>query len=320
MNKKIELFVPEESAGERADLFVSRQCGQSRSYVSKLIDGGFVSGVGPAGKISGIAKNYRLRPGDRILVEIPEPKPYEAEAEDIQLDVVYEDEDIIVINKPSGMVVHPAAGNLSGTLVNALLGICGESLSGIGGVMRPGIVHRIDKDTSGLLVAAKNDEAHAALSEQLKRHDIVRIYHAIVLGNFKNDEGTIDAPIGRHASDRKKMAVIREAARPSKPAVTHYSVIERFDSFTYLKCRLETGRTHQIRVHMSSISHPILGDPVYGGDKTKFQAGCRGLIHGQCLHAKELVFSHPKSGKILHFETELPRDMQAVLEKLRIKK
>ena len=230
---------------------------------------------------------------------------------------MYEDGDIVVINKPTGMVVHPAAGNPSGTLVNALLHHCGDSLSGIGGVVRPGIVHRIDKDTSGLLVVAKNDDTHLSLSGQLKDHDVSRIYFAIVCGNPKNDHGTIDAPIGRSPVDRKKMAVIRDPLKNSKNAITHYTVLERFKGFAFVKCELETGRTHQIRVHMSSIGHPLLGDEVYGGAGSKFCQVNKSLIFGQCLHAGELKLTHPKSNEEMRFFAPMPDFMEKLLEKLR---
>ena len=232
-------------------------------------------------------------------------------------DELDEDEDIVVVNKPCGMVVHPAAGNESGTLVNALLYHCGDSLSGIGGVIRPGIVHRIDKDTTGLLVVAKNDAAHLKLSDQLKTHTVSRVYEAIVLGNLKNDSGTVDAPIGRHPTDRKKMAVLRGTGVHAREAVTHYTVVERFGQFTHVRCELETGRTHQIRVHMASLGHPLLGDGVYGGAGTRFEAMHKALIHGQCLHAGRLRLIHPRTGEHMCFEAEMPEDMAAVLEILR---
>ena len=303
-------------AGERIDRFITNVTGQSRSLIAKLIES---ESVTVNGKLA--QKNYKLRAGDVVEVEFPEPKADEAVAEDIPLDVVYEDKDIIVINKPKGMIVHPATGIYTGTLVNALLYHCGDSLSGIGGVIRPGIVHRIDKDTSGLLVVAKNDEAHLSLSEQLKTHDVSRVYHAIVIGNIKEDSGTIDRPIGRHPSDRKRMAIITDPARQAREAVTHFEVMERFQlptgRFTYVKCKLETGRTHQIRVHMSSIGHPLIGDVVYGGGNTKFEASCKDLISGQCLHARVLELTHPKTGEKMQFESSLPECFEKLLEKLR---
>ena len=310
------LDVDAESVGKRIDRFLTSATELSRSLAAKLIENGSVKVSGKA-----VNKNYKLRNGDTVEVEFPEPVADEAVAEDIPLDVVFEDGDIIVINKPKGMIVHPATGIYTGTLVNALLYHCGDSLSGIGGVIRPGIVHRIDKDTSGLLVVAKNDEAHLSLSEQLKVHDVSRVYHAIVIGNVKEDKGTIDRPIGRHITDRKKMAVITDPARQAREAVTHYEVIERFQlptgRFTYVKCKLETGRTHQIRVHMSSIGHPLVGDTVYGGGNTKFEAANKSLISGQCLHARVLELTHPKTSEKMQFESPLPEYFEELLEKLR---
>lgn len=255
-------------------------------------------------------KNYRLRAGDVLTVQPPQVQEATAVAQALPLDVIYEDADLIVINKPVGMVVHPAAGNPDGTLVNALLWHCGESLSGVGGVIRPGIVHRIDKDTSGLLVVAKNDETHLALSAQLARHEIRRVYGAIAIGNFPEEHGTVDAPIGRHPVDRRKMAVLRAPSAHAKPAVTHWSVVARGEGdgtrFTLLRCELETGRTHQIRVHLSSVGHPLLGDPVYGGDRTRFETHHRDLIPGQLLHAAHLSFTHPRTGTEVQFECPLP--------------
>jgi len=305
-----------EHIGERLDKFISDGEEISRSLAAKLIEDGNVSVNGKAA-----AKNYKLRVGDVVEMIYPEPEPCEAAAEDIPLDVVYEDGDIIVINKPEGMIVHPATGIYTGTLVNALLYHCGESLSGIGGVARPGIVHRIDKDTSGLLVVAKNDEAHAYLSAQIKVHDVSREYYAIVNGNIKDDSGTIDKPIGRHPADRKKMAVISDPARRAKEAITHYEVLERFTlpqgKFTLVKCKLETGRTHQIRVHMASIGHALVGDEVYGGGKTKFEAINKALIHGQCLHAAHLELTHPRTNEKMRFSTPLPQNFEELLQKLR---
>lgn len=310
------LSVSEGDVGERIDRFVTDATGQSRSLIVKLIEGGNVTVCGAT-----VGKNYKIRVSDTVEIEFPEPVADEAVAEDIPLDVVYEDGDIIVINKPKGMIVHPATGIYTGTLVNALLYHCGESLSGIGGVIRPGIVHRIDKDTSGLLVVAKNDDAHLSLSEQLKTHEVSRVYHAIVIGNIKEDGDTVDRPIGRHPQDRKKMAVITDPSQKARDAITHFEVIERFTlptgRFTYVKCKLETGRTHQIRVHMASIGHPLMGDTVYGGGNTKFEATNKSLISGQCLHARELELTHPKTLKKMQFESELPTYFSELLEKLR---
>jgi 23S rRNA pseudouridine1911/1915/1917 synthase len=309
------IVVGEDRGGERLDKFISDEEGISRSLAVKLIEDGRVS-VG--GKERG--KNYKLSPLDEILISYPAPKSCEILPEEIALDVVYEDGDIIVINKPSGMIVHPATGIYSGTLVNALLYHCRDSLSGIGGVVRPGIVHRIDKDTSGLLVVAKNDEAHLSLSEQMKTHDVSRIYHALAVGNIKDDAGTINRPIGRHPTDRKKMAVITDPSRKSREAITHFEVMERFvtpkERFTYVKCKLETGRTHQIRVHMASIGHALMGDAVYGHVSTDFERTNKQIIQGQCLHAKCLELTHPKTREQMHFECDLPTDMQKVIEKL----
>ena len=304
--------VDESHGGLRADVFAAEVTGLSRSAVARLIEEDCIGLVGKA-----LTKNTKLSVGDELRVELPEPEPTEAQPEDIPLDVVYEDEDIIVVNKPVGMVVHPAAGNSNGTLVNALLFRCGESLSGIGGVIRPGIVHRIDKDTSGLLVVAKNDAAHLSLSEQLKTHTVSRVYDAIVLGNLKQDEGTVNAPIGRHPTDRKKMAVLRGAGVHAKEAITHYRVVERFGSMTQVRCELETGRTHQIRVHMASLGHPLLGDAVYGGSGTRFEADHRALITGQCLHAGKLRLIHPRTGKEMCFDAPMPEEMAKLLDILR---
>lgn len=305
--------VGEEHAGQRADVFAAEMTGLSRSAVAKLMEQGLITSASGAP----LSKNTKLVMGDALSVELPEPKPIEAQPENIPLDIVYEDEDIVVVNKPQGLVVHPAAGNESGTLVNALLYHCGESLSGIGGAIRPGIVHRIDKDTSGLLVVAKNDTAHLRLSEQLKSHTVSRVYEAIVLGNLKADSGTVDAPIGRHPNDRKKMAVLRGADAHAREAITHYTVIERFGQFTHVCCELETGRTHQIRVHMSSLGHPLLGDGVYGGAGTRFEALHQSLICGQCLHAGRLRLIHPRTGEHLSFEAPMPENMRMLLDILR---
>lgn len=299
----INFTIDEEKVGIRLDSFLSDSLeGQSRSYIQKLIEQNAVL-VNEKGSKS----NYKLRKNDVIEVQIPEPVPLDVKAEEIALNIVYEDKDIIVINKPQGMVVHPAHGNYTGTIVNALLSHC-DSLSGINGVMRPGIVHRIDKDTSGIIVIAKNNEAHASLSEQLKEHSITRCYNALVEGRVKNDTGTIETLIGRNPKDRKEMAIV---ARNGKRAVTHYKVLESFDSFTLIEARLETGRTHQIRVHMSSIGHPIVGDLVYGYKKQRFET------KGQLLHARILGFIHPSTGKYMEFEAPLPDYFENILKKLR---
>ena len=304
--------VSEADAFKRLDVFVGDKAALSRSAAARLIDEGRVTVNGKKA-----SKNLKLSVGNTVEVEIPEAEPCEAQPENIPLDVIYEDEDIIVVCKPQGMVVHPAAGNSTGTLVNALLYHCGDSLSGIGGVVRPGIVHRIDKDTGGLLVVAKNDEAHISLSEQLKVHEVSRIYTAIALGNFKEDAGTVDAPIGRHPVDRKKMAIIRSADKKARDAVTHWSVLERFGRFTLIRCQLETGRTHQIRVHMSSLGHPLLGDTVYGGGGTDFEAKNRAIIKGQCLFAAELHLTHPRTRERMVFRAPLPESFVSTIEKLR---
>ena len=299
-------------SGRRVDVFLSEQLTLSRSAVIRLIEEGNV-----LLQDRPLAKNYKLRGNETFLVTLPEPEPAEAIPENIPLDIVYEDDDIVVVNKPQGMVVHPAPGNPTGTLVNALLYHCGQSLSGIGGVVRPGIVHRIDKDTAGLLVVAKNDEAHARLAADIKEHKVARVYEAIALGNFKEDEGTVDAPIGRHPVDRKRMAIIRDASMRSRNAVTHWRVLERFGRFTHLRCELETGRTHQIRVHMASLGHPLLGDPDYGGDGTTFEARHRTHFAGQCLFAGELRLTHPRTGEAMTFRAPLPQNFEQLLTILR---
>ena len=298
--------------GKRVDAFIAEKTELTRSAVAKLIESGNVIMSGKC-----VAKNYKLR-GDEIFeIELPEPQTCEAVPQDIPLDIIFEDEHIIVVNKPQGMVVHPAAGNPDGTLVNALMYHCKDSLSGIGGVVRPGIVHRIDKDTGGLLVVAKNDAAHLFLSDLIKEHKVERIYYAIALGNFKEDSGTVDAPIGRHPSDRKKMAVIRSGDGRSREAITHWSVVERFGRFTLIRCELETGRTHQIRVHMSSIGHPLLGDTVYGGDGTDFGAKHKKIINGQCLFAAELRLTHPATKASMIFKAPMPEYFDRLAEELR---
>ena len=292
-----------DTAGERLDAFVARSVeGLSRSGAQKLIEEGCVRRCGKPGK-----KNDKLNMGDEISVEITEPKAVDIVAREIPLDIVSEDEDVVVINKPKGLVVHPAAGHQDDTLVNGLLYAMGDDLSGINGELRPGIVHRIDKDTSGLLAVAKNDLAHAVLASQLKDHTMARTYEAIVCGSFREDSGTVDAPIGRHPSDRKKMTV---TARNSKNAVTHWEVVRRYRGYTHVRCKLETGRTHQIRVHMASLGHPIAGDEVYGPSKSKVDLG------GQCLHARQLTFLHPADGQPRLVESELPAYFRQFLDKL----
>jgi len=289
--------------GERLDAFLARCSGNlSRSAAQKLIEDGLVLRNGKKGK-----KNDKLNPGDTIEYEIPEAKPVDILPTEMQLDIVYEDEDLLVINKPKGLVVHPAAGHQDDTLVNGLLYALGDDLSGINGELRPGIVHRIDKDTSGLLAVAKNDLAHAMLASQLKDHSMARTYEAIVCGSFREDSGTVDAPIGRHPSDRKKMCVTE---RNSKHAVTHWEVVARYRGYTHIRCKLETGRTHQIRVHMAHIGHPILGDTVYGRKKPELG------LSSQCLHAGALCFSHPRDGRPVLVFAELPQYFKDVIAKL----
>ena len=300
-------------AAIRLDAFIASESELSRSAAAKLIEDGAVSVNGKPV----LQKKHSVAYGDEVDIDLPEPKECEALPENIPLNVVYEDDYIIVINKPSGMVVHPAPGNYSGTLVNALLYHCKNSLSGIGGVMRPGIVHRIDKDTSGLLVVAKCDEAHARLSEELKYHGIEREYRALVAGGFGDDEGTVNLPIGRHPVDRKKMAVIHDGT--SREAITHYRVLERYEGISYLSLKLETGRTHQIRVHMSHKGHPLLGDSVYQKNKTQFEVKHPALFDGQALHAIRLSLTHPKSGERMTFECPLPENFERALEILRKK-
>ena len=290
-------------SGERLDAFVARTAeGLTRSAAQRLIEDGCVTRNGKPGK-----KNDKLNIGDEISVEIPEAKPVDIVPKEIPLEIVYEDADVLVINKPKGLVVHPAAGHQDDTLVNGLLFSHADRLSGINGELRPGIVHRIDKDTSGLLAVAKNDFAHTMLASQLKDHSMARTYDAIVCGNLKEDSGTVDAPIGRHPTDRKKMCVTQ---RNSKEAVTHWEVVERFRGYTHVRCRLETGRTHQIRVHMAHLGHPILGDTVYGHKKPELGQD------SQCLHAGILCFAHPRDGHPVVVMAELPQYFQDVLEKL----
>lgn len=313
-DSRLRLVASGDDIGKRVDVFISGKSSLTRSAAVRLIESG---GVGLECGGDEIGKNYKIRNGDVICVSLPEPEPCDAKPENIPLDIIYEDDDIIVVNKPKGMVVHPAPGNPDGTLVNALLYHCKDGLSGVGGVLRPGIVHRIDKDTAGLLVVAKNDEAHLFLSEEIKYHRVERIYHAIVRGNLREDYGTIDAPIGRHPADRKKMAVIRSAEYRSRNAVTHWNVLERFGNFTHIECKLETGRTHQIRVHMSSTGHPLLGDSVYGGGTTQFEIKHKSLISGQCLFASDLTLTHPKTHIQMKFSVPLPQDFLKILSILR---
>ena len=304
MGEIFYLEAGEENAGERIDAFLASKLHDvTRSWLQKLIDAGNVSVEGR----EKLAKNYKLRAGDRLTVELPEPETLDVLPENIPLDIVYEDEYLLVVNKPSGMVVHPAVGNHTGTLVNAVMFHCGDQLSSINGVVRPGIVHRIDKDTSGLLVIAKTDAAHRGLAEQFAVHSIKRAYRAVVYNNIKEDDGRVDAPIGRNPKDRLKMAVV--SADKGRRAVTNYHVIERSGKFTYVECRLETGRTHQIRVHMAYIGHPLLGDPLYGPRK-----GMSGVT-GQVLHAKELGFVHPITGEYMEFDSELPSEFVQALKK-----
>ena len=291
--------------GQRADQFLAASLNSlTRSAAQRLLEEGRVICQGKA-----LKKNDRLKEGVPLTVVIPDPTPVEILPQDIPLDVVYEDEDVIVVNKPVGLVVHPAPGHPDGTLVNALLYHCGQSLSGINGQLRPGIVHRIDRDTSGLLIAAKNDAAHLSLAQQLQDHSLYRAYEAVVLGGFREDEGTISLPIARHPTDRKKMAVNHLNGRP---AVTHWKVLARYPGYTHLQCRLETGRTHQIRVHMAAQGHPVLGDPVYGGVRKGFPE-----LVGQCLHARRLTFRHPRTGERITLECPLPDYFQAVLTRCR---
>ncbi len=296
------MILTADISGERLDAFLARCGDMTRSAAQKLIDEGQVKVNGKSGK-----KNNRLEPGDQIEYSVPEAKPVDIQPTQMQLDIVYEDDDVIVINKPKGLVVHPAAGHQDDTLVNGLLYALGDRLSGINGELRPGIVHRIDKDTSGLLAVAKNDFAHTMLASQLKDHTMARTYECIVCGNLKEDSGTVNAPIGRHPSDRKKMCVTE---RNSKEAVTHWEVIARYRGYTHIRCKLETGRTHQIRVHMAHIGHPILGDTVYGRKKPELGQD------SQCLHAAILCFQHPRDGHLVITYADLPPYFKEVLTKL----
>lgn len=308
----MKLTVGTDGALARLDAYLAEHTTLSRTAVARLCaDGAILVGGKPA------AKNTRLAVGEEITWEEPAPAPADVAAQDLPLDIVYEDGDLLVVNKPVGMVVHPAPGNPDGTLVNALLYHCRGELSGVGGVERPGIVHRIDKDTAGLLVVAKNDFAHAVLTAQMAHHGISRIYHALAVGGFRETSGTVDAPIGRHPKDRKRMAVIRDGVHTAREAVTHYRVLEDFGNITYLALRLETGRTHQIRVHMASLGHPLLGDTLYGGGHTAFEKAHAAYLHGQALIAKELSFLHPRTGEQMHFEVPLTADFQKLLQILR---
>ena len=299
----ILLRASEESKNQRLDAFLASSLdGLTRSQATRLIESGEVAVNGRA-----VSKSYKLAGGEDIAVTLPEPEPVEAVPQDIPLDVVYEDADVIVVNKPSGMVVHPAPGHPDGTLVNALLYHCAGTLSGIGGALRPGIVHRIDRDTSGLIIAAKNDAAHQYLSAQLADHTLARTYECIVVGSLREDRGTVDAPIARHPSDRKRMAVVAGG----REAVTHWEVIARYPGYTHVRCRLETGRTHQIRVHMAYIGHPILGDTVYGAKKEVPS------LTGQCLHAVGLRFLHPRTHEVVELSCPLPDEFTRMLQKIR---
>jgi len=302
--ERYDYTVEKNESGTRIDRYLAeKDSGFSRSFIQKLLKDGQVTVGGKPAK-----SNYKVREDDCIHLEVPDSSEPDIVPEDIPLDILYEDEDVLIVNKPKGMVVHPAAGHYQGTLVNAVMAHCGDSLSGINGVMRPGIVHRIDKDTTGALLVCKNDTAHRDLAEQLKDHSIRRRYRAVVQGNLKDDEGTIEGPIGRHPTDRKKMAINH---KNGKDAVTHYKVLERFGQATYVECRLETGRTHQIRVHMASIGHPLLGDTVYGSSRNPYH------LEGQALHAMILGFVHPRTGEYMEFTAPLPEYFVKLLSKLR---
>lgn len=301
MKQQFQAEAPD--AGLRIDKYLSDQCAVSRSYIQKLLKAEAVLVTGKP-----VKSNYKVNVGDKIELEIPDAVEPEIEAENLSLDILYEDSDIIIINKPKNMVVHPAAGHYSGTLVNGLMYHCKEELSGINGVMRPGIVHRIDMDTTGVLIVCKNDRSHNSIAAQLKEHSITRKYYAIVHGVLKEDQGTVDAPIGRHPVDRKKMSVNE---RNGRDAVTHYKALERFHKYTYVECQLETGRTHQIRVHMAGIGHPLLGDCVYGPAKCPYK------LQGQTLHAGVLGIVHPGTGEYMEFTAPLPEYFEELLGKLR---
>ena len=304
MDETIEIKVTSDLAGKRLDVILAEQCDDlTRSYINKLCK---EERAKLNDKIS--KGNKKCKEGDKITLQIPEPEELEILPEKMDLDIVYEDQDVILINKPKNMVVHPAAGHYTGTLVNGLMAHCKDDLSGINGVLRPGIVHRIDKDTTGILIVCKNDMAHQSIAKQLYDHSITRKYHAIVYGNIKEEEGTVNAPIGRSLKDRKKMGIVMDG----KHAVTHYKVLRRLKKgFTYIECQLETGRTHQIRVHMASIKHPLLGDDVYGPKKSKY------TLEGQCLHAKVLGFIHPRTGEYMEFNSELPDYFSSLIERLK---
>ena len=298
------LFEIQEDQQMRLDKYLAEQFPeQTRSYLQKLIKDGEVTVNG-----KNVKTGYQLSKGDEVSVNIPEPKELDVEPQKMDLDIVYEDDDVILVNKPKGMVVHPAPGHTTDTLVNGLLYHCKDNLSGINGVARPGIVHRIDRDTTGILIVCKNDMSHNSIAAQLKEHSINRRYRALVHGNLKDDTGTVEGPIGRHPIERKKMAINE---KNGKPAVTHYTVLERFGNYTLIECKLETGRTHQIRVHMTSIGHPLVGDEVYGPAKCPFK------LQGQCLHAMILGFVHPRTGEYMEFSADLPEYFENLLSKLR---
>jgi len=298
-----EFLAGEESKDLRLDVFLKQNIEEiSRTYIQKLIKDGYVNVNGTVPKT-----NYKVNSGDKVCLNVPETEEPDIVAQEMPLDIVYEDDDVILINKPKGMVVHPAAGHYTGTLVNGLMHHCKDNLSGINGVLRPGIVHRIDMDTTGILIACKNDVAHQKISEQLKEHSITRRYRALVYGVIKEDEGVVNAPIGRHPIDRKKMAI---NLKNGKNAITHYRVLERFREYTYIECELETGRTHQIRVHMASLHHPLVGDQVYGPEKNPFH------LQGQCLHAMVLGFVHPRTHEYMEFCADLPQYFSELLKKL----
>ena len=298
-----EFLAGEESKDLRLDVFLKQNIEEiSRTYIQKLIKDGYANVNGTVPKT-----NYKVNSGDKVCLNVPETEEPDIVAQEMPLDIVYEDDDVILINKPKGMVVHPAAGHYTGTLVNGLMHHCKDNLSGINGVLRPGIVHRIDMDTTGILIACKNDVAHQKISEQLKEHSITRRYRALVYGVIKEDEGVVNAPIGRHPVDRKKMAI---NPKNGKNAITHYRVLERFREYTYIECELETGRTHQIRVHMASLHHPLVGDQVYGPEKNPFH------LQGQCLHAMVLGFVHPRTHEYMEFYADLPQYFSELLKKL----